>query len=106
MPLGVLRAALNLLPYEPNSIFISGADFYLSFPHHTSDYVATNQRDRVFHQWSTMNGHDLLANLELAKILVSLCLIDGDERFRRAAGTPIDEAAQIYDHLFLNLSEP
>lgn len=100
LPLGATRAALNLLPYGPSGIYMSGIDFFLSDSQYEQGYGGLHQEDRLFHHWTLMHGHDLIANLHLGKALWLTGKVSGDEGFLRAIDTAPAVAAQTYDHTY------
>lgn len=102
LPLGAMRAALNLLPYGPSEIYMSGIDFFLSDSQYEPGYGGADQRDTLFHHWTLMHGHDLISNLHLGKALWLSGTVTGDERFLRAINTPAAVAARVYDQTYWN----
>lgn len=100
LPLGAMRAILNLLPYGPSELYVSGIDFFLSESNYEQGYGGLDQADELFHHWSLMHGHDLLANLNLGKALFAKGKVKGDAAFVRAVSTPLQAAAKTYDITF------
>lgn len=100
LPLGATRAILNLLPYGPSEIYVTGIDFFLAESQYEEGYGGPDQEDELFHHWSLMHGHDLLSNLNLGRALAEYGMVKGDAAFVRAINTPSDVASRIYDNVF------
>ena len=102
-PFGVLRALLEVLPFEPSKIKVFNSDFGLNSKTYDSSYdnsFAPTGLPWALWYWAGVGGHDFLINFVALKHMFKSGYFEADETLRQILEMEISDFANRLDALF------